>query len=114
MPTGPTDVTPLIQFLFVIPQFALKGPTVGALGFLQTFPRGFALALSLTFGSANTWYRDFHPTSLVPCLAHTLIFSGGLCVAKRRKGRPVEALQGRNELECIVMRQWHLLQPLLL
>ncbi|MBQ0832395.1 hypothetical protein [Marinobacter sp.] len=72
MPTGPTDVTPHIQFLFVIPQFALEGPTVGALGFLQTFPRGFALALSLTFGSANTWYRDFHPTSLVPCLAHTL------------------------------------------
>jgi hypothetical protein len=26
-------------------------------------------------------------------------FSGGLCVAKRRKGRPVEALQGRNVLE---------------
>src|SRR5690554_1355696 len=32
----------------------------------------------------------------------TPIFSGGLCVAKRRKGRPVEALQGRNELECMV------------
>ena len=46
-----------------------------ALGFLQTFPRGFALALSLTFGSANTWYRDFHPTSLVPCLAHTRSFA---------------------------------------
>ena len=29
----------------------------------------------------------------------TPIFSGGLCVAKRRKGRPVEAHQGRNELE---------------
>jgi len=47
-----------------------------ALGFLQTNPRGFALALSLTFGSANTWYRDFHPTSLVPCLAHTPEGSG--------------------------------------
>ena len=79
MPTGPTDVTPLIQFLFVTPQFALKGPTVGALGFLQTSPREFALALSLTFGSANTWYRDFHPTSLVPCLAHTPASAARLC-----------------------------------
>jgi len=33
------------------------------LGFLQTSLAGLALALSLTFGSANTWYRDFHPTS---------------------------------------------------
>jgi len=33
------------------------------LGFLQTSLTGLALALSLTFGSANTWYRDFHPTS---------------------------------------------------
>ena len=32
----------------------------------------------------------------------TPIFSGGLYVAKRRKGRPVEALQGRNELQCLV------------
>lgn len=36
-----------------------------ALGFLQTLPRDNALALSLSFGSAITWYRDFHPTSLV-------------------------------------------------
>jgi len=27
------------------------------------------------------------------------MFSGGLYAAKRRKGRPVEAHQGRNELE---------------
>jgi len=53
-----------------------SSPRNFALGFLQTSPRGFALALSLTFGSANTWYRDFHPTSLVPCLAHTPEGSG--------------------------------------
>jgi len=33
------------------------------LDFLQTPPRDDAIALSLTFGSANTWYRDLHPTS---------------------------------------------------
>jgi hypothetical protein len=41
------------------------------LGFLQTPPHGDALALLLTFGSAKTWCGDFHPTSYVPCLAHT-------------------------------------------
>src|SRR5690554_6881597 len=46
-------------------------PRQFALGFLQTPPRDDALALPLTFGSANTWYRDFHPTSLMPCPAHT-------------------------------------------
>lgn len=29
----------------------------------------------------------------------TPLFSGGLFVAQRRKGRPVEARQGRNELQ---------------
>jgi len=33
------------------------------LGFLQTLPRDNAFALSLTFGSANTWYQNFHLTS---------------------------------------------------
>ena len=70
-----------------------SSPRNFALGFLQTFPRGFALALSLTFGSANTWYRDFHPTSLVPCLAHTPKLSGA------RPGRPVDGRQVGNELE---------------
>jgi hypothetical protein len=46
------------------------------LDFLQTPPRDDALALLLTFGSAYTWCRDFHPTSCVPCLAHTLRISG--------------------------------------
>ena len=44
------------------------------LGFLQTPPRDDALALLLTFGSTNTWYGDFHPTSSAPCLAHTTLF----------------------------------------
>ncbi|MCK2149607.1 hypothetical protein MYE70_11115, partial [Marinobacter alexandrii] len=61
--------------------------------FLQTPPRDDALALLLAFGSANTWQEDFHLPSSVPCPAHTPIFSGA------RLGRPVEARQGRNELE---------------
>ena len=49
-------------------------------GFLQTPPRNDALALLLTLGSANTWYEDFHLTSYVPCLAHTLgIRRGDFC-----------------------------------
>ena len=44
---------------------------------LQTPPRDDALALLLTFGSANTWCQDFRLTSTAPCLAHTLRFSGG-------------------------------------
>jgi len=47
------------------------------LDFLQTSPHDDALALLLAFGSANTWRRDFHPTSSVPCLAHTAEISGG-------------------------------------
>jgi len=41
------------------------------LGFLQTPPRGDALAVSLAFGSAKTWLSDFHRHSYVPCPAHT-------------------------------------------
>ena len=46
-------------------------PRAFGLGFLQTPPHDDALALLLTFGSANTWCEDFHLTSYVPCLAHT-------------------------------------------
>jgi len=37
----------------------------GQLLFLQTLPHpaGETLALLLTLGSANTWYKDFHPIS---------------------------------------------------
>ena len=55
-----------------------SSPRDFALDFLQTPPRGDALALRLTFGSAYTWYRDLHPTRFLPCPAHTLEFSGAL------------------------------------
>ena len=53
-----------------------SSPRNFALDFLQTLPHDNALVLSLTFGSAITWYRDFHPTSLVPCPAHTVEIRG--------------------------------------
>ena len=52
-----------------------SSPRAFGLGFLQTPPRDDALALLLAFGSASTWYRDFHPVSSVPCPAHTMTFS---------------------------------------
>src|SRR3990172_1221132 len=48
-----------------------SSPRIFGLGFLQTPPRGDALALLLTFDSANIWFRDFHPISYGPCPAHT-------------------------------------------
>ena len=57
-----------------------SSPRAFGLGFLQTPPHDNALALLLAFGSANTWRGDFHPTSPVPCPAHTAELSGaGLC-----------------------------------
>jgi hypothetical protein len=52
-----------------------SSPCIFELSFLQTPPRDDALALLLTFGSAKTWYRDSHPVSYVPCLAHTFEFT---------------------------------------
>jgi hypothetical protein len=47
-------------------------PRAFGLGFLQTPPRGDALALLLAFGSSYTWHRDLHPISSASCLAwHT-------------------------------------------
>jgi hypothetical protein len=51
-------------------------PRAFGLGFLQTPPRGDALALLLAFGSSYTWHRDLHPISSVPCLAHTFKITG--------------------------------------
>ena len=48
-----------------------SSPRRFGLDFLQTPPHDDTLALLLTFGSANTWYRDAHPTRFVPCPAHT-------------------------------------------
>src|SRR5882724_8430785 len=68
-------------------------PRAFGLGFLQTPPRDDALALFLAFGSANTWRKDFHLTSSVPCPAHTLRLTGGPLT-----DRPVEAVVSRRWL----------------
>ena len=90
MPTGPAYVTPHIQFLFVAPPL-LIGVTApfgrsrvslvvsAALRLLQTPPHDDALALLLTFGSANTWQEDLHLSSLVPCPAHAFALNRLLC-----------------------------------
>src|SRR5262245_25723411 len=61
-----------------------SSPRAFGLGFLQTPPRDDALALFLAFGSANTWRKDFHLTSSVPCPAHT---PGLSCCQKRERRR---------------------------
>jgi hypothetical protein len=71
---------------------ACASPRTFGWGFLQTSPRDDALALLLAFGSAHTWRGDLHPTSSVPCLAHTVELS-------RREAKP----SGR--LERLVIRQ---------
>ena len=48
-----------------------SSPRSFGLGFLQTPPRGDALALLLAFGSAKTWPSDLHRRSNAPCPAHT-------------------------------------------
>ena len=58
-------------------------PCIFGLGFLQTPPHDDALALLLTFGSANTWCEDLHLTSYVPCLAHTPGVTGRMVLALR-------------------------------
>ena len=48
-----------------------SSPRSFGFSFLQTPPRGDALAVSLTFGSTKTWLPDSHRHSYVPCSAHT-------------------------------------------
>jgi len=60
-----------------------SSPRAFGLGFLQTQPRDFALALLLAFGSTNTWRGDLHPTSSVPCLAHTCCSRGARFLRSR-------------------------------
>ena len=62
---------PLVPSVPHLRSGSCTSPCIFGLGFLQTPPRDGALALLLSFGSANTWCGDFHPTSYVPCLAHT-------------------------------------------
>ena len=52
---------PHIRFLFIAPQLWVQLPSDPT----------YALAVSLAFGSANTWLSDFHLHSYVPCSAHT-------------------------------------------
>jgi len=54
---------------------SVRRPACFALSFLPTPPRDDAVALWLTFGSAYTWYWDFHPAGFVPCTAHTFELS---------------------------------------
>src|ERR687892_199786 len=63
---------PLTPYTSHLLSSSCSSPRSFGLSFLQTPPRDDALALLLTFGSANTWYRDSHPTRLVPCPAHTI------------------------------------------
>ena len=66
------DRCPLVPDVPHLRSGSCSSPCIFGLGFLQTPPHDDALALLLTLSSANTWYRDFHPASHVPCLAHTL------------------------------------------
>jgi len=80
-----------------------SSPRDFALDFLQTPPRDDALALWLTFGSAKTWYRDFHPTSFVPCTAHTSEFTRLRGVSRRSGGmmgwtKPLRGGSGNKRL----------------
>ena len=61
-----------------------------ALGLLQTLPRDNALALSLTFGSANTWYQNFH--LLVKCHARHTRLRAAARASARRIGPPFYAI----------------------
>jgi hypothetical protein len=67
---------PLVPDVSHLRSGSCSSPRSFALGFLQTPPRGDALALSLAFGSATTWQEDFHLPSFVPCPAHTLAITG--------------------------------------
>ena len=66
-----TVTCPLVPDVPHLVSGSCSSPRLIGLGFLQTPPRGDALALLLAFGSASTWRWDLHPTSSVPCLAHT-------------------------------------------
>jgi len=64
-----------------------SSPRAFGLDFLQTQPRDYALVLLLAFGSTNTWHGDLHPTSSVPCLAHTGSSAGAaFCAPLEEKG----------------------------
>jgi hypothetical protein len=62
---------PLVPDAARLSSGSCSSPRRFGFGFLQTPPRGDALAVSLAFGSAKTWPQDLHLRSYVPCSAHT-------------------------------------------
>jgi hypothetical protein len=66
-----TVTCPLVPGVPHLVSGSCASPHIFGLGFLQTPPRGDALALLLAFGCAYTWHGDLHPVSSVPCPAHT-------------------------------------------
>lgn len=73
------------------------------LSFLRTPPHDDALALWLTFGSADTWYRNLHPTGFMPCTAHTFSLRGR--PSTPRTGNRQAGLAG-GPLEAMVGPHW--------
>jgi hypothetical protein len=74
-PQGVADFVvacPLVPSVSRLVSGSCASPRTFAPRFLQTPPRGDALALFLAFGCANTWRQDFHLASSVPCPAHTI------------------------------------------
>jgi hypothetical protein len=63
---------PLVPAVPHLVSGSCASPRAFGLGFLQTPPRGDALALLLAFGSAITWREDLHLARSVSCLAHTM------------------------------------------
>ena len=83
-----------------------SSPRAFALGFLPTPPRGDAVALPLAFGFSFTWRGDLHPTSYVPCPAHTLRRTNGAISAVRCR-RWLGSLEVRFNLHIHI--HWQLL-----
>ena len=61
---------PLVPSMSHLVSGFCSSPRDFELGFLQTTPHDVALALLLTFGSADTWWEDLHLPSFMPCSAH--------------------------------------------
>ena len=87
---------PLVPSVPHLRSGSCTSPRIFGLGFLQTPPRDDALALLLTFGSANTWCEDFHLTSYVPCLAHTAELSAAAFCAPLQQMVQVSRYRGRS------------------
>ena len=98
---------PLVPGLPHLLSGSCSSPRALGLGFLQTPPRGDALALLLAFGSASTWHGDSHPARSVPCLAHTL----GVTCSREAVGR-CTPLSCATSLQCQLDHIFDLLRPM--